>query len=450
MSYSRSASTATIVILLCCLGCNPSPSETSESAAPQESLDQILSAQADAPDASNTTAAEEPASISQPPEFEIDAETLLASTLTPAQLEDGWVRLDDGQSLFGWLVVGKANWNVRDGIIEVSQGERSYLCTSFQLADYEFKVDFRASAQTNSGIFLRTPLQPENVEDESLELNIAPTDNPFPTGSLVQRQKLEPDQLNAAQGKPFDPTQWHTYHVRLVGGDVEIQLDGKTILQMSGIPSQDTGHISLQHNEGKVEFRNVLLKPLQGKALKLGTDWQDDWQKSEKEGAQMAVEPSDDGLRLTGGLGQLQSKTDHDDFFLRASYTLAQPEVNSGIFFRCIRDNMLDGYECQVNHAVEEGDPMRPADAGAGAIFRRQAARVVVGDGTSKTFMSILVSGPQIVTWVNGLPICDFTDTREPDENPRRGLRTDAGPISLQSHDPKSDVTFHSLEVTDL
>lgn len=388
------------------------------------------------------------APIGEPQIFELNAENLLQAALPADQLEDGWVRMFDGQSLFGWFVVGKANWSIADETLRVSRGERSYLCSSFQLVSCEFKVDFRCDEDTNSGIFLRTGPQPENVGEDCLELNIAPPSNAYPTGSFVERKKLEPSELKATLGKSFDPTEWHTYHVKLKDTSVEVFLDGKQVMELKDFSAKPIGHISLQHNSGRVEFRNILLRPTSGTALPLGDNWEEAWTKSTKDEAELDVQVAEDGLQLVGGLGQIQSNDDFGDFFLQAAYTLAEPEVNSGIFFRCIRDNMLDGYECQVNHATEDGDSLRPADAGAGAIFRRQNARIVIGDGTTKTHLTILANGPQIVTWVNGVQVADFYDSREPNDNPRRGLRTEPGPVSIQAHDPGTKVTFHKLQIS--
>jgi hypothetical protein len=398
-----------------------------------------------APVAKATPPTTEDLPIDPPAVIEIQADSLLAAQLEPSQLEEGWVRLFDGQSLFGWFVVGTANWQIADGIVQVSRGERSYLCTSFQLPNYEFKVDFRSDAETNSGIFLRTGPQPEDVATTCLELNIAPPDNPFPTGSFVQRKKVEPEELGQ-----FDPTAWHTYHVRLVGNHIEVLLDDKLIIELDDFEAAPTGHISLQHNEGKVEFRNIMLRPINLTPLKLDEQWQKDWTLSEKEPNTFTAEVVDDGMRLVGGLGQLQTKDQFGDFFLQACYTLDRPEVNTGIFFRCVPDAMLDGYECQVNHATADGDPLQPIDAGAGAIFRRQPARIVIGDGTNPTYITLLANGPHMVTWVNGVQVADFYDTREPDENPRKGLRLAPGPIALQGHDGTTAVTFHSLSIGEL
>ncbi len=384
--------------------------------------------------------------IAPPEVIEIKAEPLLAAQLTPEQLEEGWVRLFDGQSLFGWFVVGSADWQIAEGgVVKVTRGERSYLCTSFQIPNYELQLEFRSDADSNSGVFLRTGPQPQDVGFDCLELNIAPSDNPFPTGSFVERKKLEPAEL----GK-FDPTQWHTYQIRVAGKQVQVSLDGKQIMQLDDIEVAPNGHISLQHNSGRVEFRNVLLRPIDLQELKLGDDWEEDWTLSEKEPDTFTATASQDGLKLLGGSGQLQSKQAFGDFFLQARYSLAKSEVNSGIFFRCIPDVLLDGYECQVNHAMADGDPLRPLDAGAGAIFRRQPARIVMGDGLKPTFLTLLASGPQMVSWVNGVQVADFFDTREPDENPRKGLRLEAGPIALQGHDATTDVTFHSLKIAEI
>lgn len=375
------------------------------------------------------------------PQYEINAKLLLESCLPEKLLKDGWVRLFDGQSLDGWFSVGDANWRVEEGIIRVDTGEPSFLCTTFQLADYELMVDFRCDPATNSGIFLRAPASPLDVAKDALELNIAPPDNPFPTGSFVKRQKLEPKDLGE-----LDVTAWHTFRVRLDGEKVKVWLDEKPIAELTDTTKLGRGYISLQHNQGRVEFRNVLMRPIDATSLALQADWEKDWVKSAKDKFEVSV--TADGLNLKGGLGQLQSKKQWSDFVLQAVYKLAKPEVNSGIFFRCVPGAILDGYECQLNHAVTDADPLRPVDAGAGAIFRRQPARIVVGDGTTPTYVTLLAVGNQFATWVNGLRVTDFADTRPADENPRKGSRLAEGPISLQGHDATTDVTFSSIAIS--
>ncbi|MFO0939241.1 MAG: DUF1080 domain-containing protein [Pirellulales bacterium] len=379
------------------------------------------------------------------PDYEVDPKLMMASTLSSEQLNEGWVKLFDGHTLAGWSITGKADWQCKNGVIRVTQGEPSFLVTNFELADYELKVDFRCADKTNSGVFLRTAPEPGDVGLDCLELNIAPPDNPFPTGSFVKRQRLEPEKLGS-----FDPKEWHTYHIRLEGESVKVSLDGKPITEIADETSSRRGCISLQHNQGVVEFRNVLLRPIAPRSMKMTSGWEEDWVVGEKEPGVLKVASSGDGLHLQGGLGKVQSKSSFGDFWLQAKYTLAKPEVNTGIFFRCIEDSMLDGYECQVNHAIIDKNPLAPKDSGAGAIFRRKPARIVIGDGTKPTHISLLASGNQMFTWVNGILTAEFTDDRPADLNPRKGTRVEPGPIALQGHDPTTDATFHEIKVTTL
>ena len=77
-----------------------------------------------------------------------------------------------------------------------------FLMTTTEWADYELHVEFQAPPQTNSGIFLRTPLKPTNPASDCYELNIAPPDNPFPTGSFVGRQKATIAGRQVSSGRP--------------------------------------------------------------------------------------------------------------------------------------------------------------------------------------------------------------------------------------------------------
>ena len=52
--------------------------------------------------------------------------------------------------------------------------------------------------------------------------------------------------------------------------------------------------------------------------------------------------------------------------------------------------------------------------------------------------------------WVNGIQVSDWTDTREVNENPRRGLRLEAGTIMIQGHDPKTNALFKQFNIRSL
>jgi hypothetical protein len=102
-------------------------------------------------------------------------EELLAARLSDAELEQGWIRLFDGQTMLGWKDAGKANWRVQDGALQADAGENGLLCTTVPFSNYELTIEFKAAEKTNSGVFLRTPLKPKDPAKDCFELNIAPT-----------------------------------------------------------------------------------------------------------------------------------------------------------------------------------------------------------------------------------------------------------------------------------
>jgi hypothetical protein len=64
--------------------------------------------------------------------------------------------------------------------------------------------------------------------------------------------------------------------------------------------------------------------------------------------------------------------------------------------------------------------------------------------------MTIAAHGPHLATWVNGVQVTDFTDARPPHENARQGYRSKAGVLSLQGHDPTTDLSFRNLRIAEL
>jgi hypothetical protein len=64
--------------------------------------------------------------------------------------------------------------------------------------------------------------------------------------------------------------------------------------------------------------------------------------------------------------------------------------------------------------------------------------------------MTVLAHGRHIATWVNGYQTVEWTDDRPPDDNPRKGSKTGKGHISIQGHDPTTDLSFRNLRIAEL
>ena len=379
--------------------------------------------------ATGSEAKESPASA-------VDWQGLLEMRLPVEELEQGWIRLFDGQSLFGWQSDGKANWRVEDGALVADDGEPGFLMSQVRWSDYELMVEFRATERTNSGVFLRTESQPTSPATDCIELNIAPSDNPFPTGSLVERVRVEPEALGE---NPSD--QWHTLHVLADGPHMQVWFDGRSVVDTQ-VEDRTTGRIGLQFREGPVAFRNLRIRPLLLQKLMPDAQWSG-WSQEHKGDADFRLEESGE-LSIVGGKGQLELLQPFGDFCLQAEVLTEDDETNSGIFFRSIPGDVMNGYEMQL-HTGFDPDRLHPLDGGMGAIFRRQEARAALSETGQWTHLTLVADGNRFATWVEGVQVTQWQDDRKPHENPRSGLRLEPGTLILQGHDPKCRAQLRKL-----
>jgi hypothetical protein len=391
--------------------------------------------------------------------------------ITPAQAAEGWIALFDGVSLFGWQLTQKTNLDVKDGEIRIVPEVPGWLMTTSEFADYELHVEFKAPPSTNSGVFLRTSLDPKDPTKDCYEVNIAPVDNPYPTGSIVGRLKTPikaggyiPEtnpqgyrRIDAAQMPNPWNGEWHMLDVTLNGEHCTAAIDGVVLAKYLseednyGLLAGDmvsSGRIGLQFREGAVAFRNIRLKPLNLKPIFNGTDLSE-WKTDLADQSEFTVTPQRE-IAVKNGPGQLESRESYGDFIMQLDCKVNGEGLNSGIFFRCIPDGKLMGYESQIHNGMKDGDPTKPVDAGTGAIYRRTVARRIVAKDHEWFTKTIIADGPHMAVWVNGIQVTDWTDERPADENPRKGLRTEAGTIAIQGHDPTTDLLFKNLKIAEL
>ena len=356
--------------------------------------------------------------------------------LTKEEVKEGWIALFDGHSFYGWRPQEAANFRIENGTIVVDSGKQALLCTTTQFSDYVLKVDFRSDPETNSGIFLRTSPNPKDVTKSAYELNIAPQSNGFPTGSLVGRAKV------AGQG---GDDAWHSYEVVMDGGHVVIKLDGETILDYTDPKPTGRGFIGLQHNSGRVEFKNVKLRPLKATPIFNGKDLEG-WKEYSEMASRVSVTP-EGFLKLKGGKGMLESTGHYGDFVLQFDAITHGAYSNSGVFFRCIPGEEMNGYESQLQNGHPNPKELMPR---TGSLVRRKLARTMAATDFEWFTETIIAEGPHFAIWVDGYLVSDFVDRRKPDKNPRRGLRTEAGSFILQGHDANTEVSFRDIRIAEM
>ena len=359
--------------------------------------------------------------------------------LTSEELGAGWISLFDGETLFGWKAESKVDWTVVDGAIRATTGEVGLLRTTTQFDRFEFQVEFSADEATNSGVFFHTSPQPQNPIVDCYELNlINPERHEFATGALVGR-------VRSQYSPPLILGEWHVANITVDTRRIRVQIDGQDCCSWEDPKPLGKGFIGLQFNSGTVMFRNIKLRPLSLQSL---GDQAEAWDRNLLKDARVEWTP-EGKLQLRGGPGQLETKAHFGDFVL-ATKAKTNGTVNSGIFFRSIPGELMNGYECQIDHQLIDDDRQKPKDCGTGGIFRRQNARVVLTSENEWFHLTLIANGNHIATWVNGHQVTDWRDERAADKNPRKGSRTEAGSIILQAHDAMTDIEFESIQIREI
>jgi hypothetical protein len=189
----------------------------------------------------------------------IAAVALHAMPRAEGQTGAGWVALFDGKTISAdWDRVGETNWRVEDGAIvadkRTSKGA-AHLVTKAKYKDFQIHVEFWASDDANSGIFLRCQ-DPANITDRSCyEVNIFDQrkDPTYGTGGIVNFVEVNP--MPKAGGK------WNTFEIIARGRQITVILNGQKTAELhNGLFAE--GPLTVQHGDGVIKFRKVAIKPL--------------------------------------------------------------------------------------------------------------------------------------------------------------------------------------------
>jgi hypothetical protein len=171
----------------------------------------------------------------------------------------GWTTLVDGaRGLENFNRVGEANWTATDGAIQATQGGQTpaYLVSRNSYKDFMMRVEFWASDDANSGVFMRCQDAAKITDETCYEANIFDQrpDPTYGTGAIVKVAAV-PAPMPKAGGK------WNTYEITARGTHLVLVLNGqKTVdTQDSKLAS---GPFALQWGRGTIKFRKVEIKPL--------------------------------------------------------------------------------------------------------------------------------------------------------------------------------------------
>lgn len=320
------------------------------------------------------------------------ADAAKPNTLTPQEIADGWLLLFDGETRFGWKTEGQAK--AENGILHLAgDAKQAFAEMTSRFNGYDWSYEQRRDG---------------NADWELVRLRREP-------------------------GRSLDASVTAT---------------------------------------SPAQFRNVKLRPTGLQSIFNGKDLTG-WKVNPGEKYKSVFSVNDRGeLNVNNGPGDLQSEGQWADFVLQLECISNGDHLNSGIFFRCRPNEYQQGYEAQIRnqfheqadqkYTLEVYDPQthelkekKPAlytavDYGTGAIYRRQPARKQMSRDKEWFAMTIVAQGRHFAVWVNGVQVTDWTDNRPLRDNARNGCRLDKGPISIQGHDPTTDLSFRNIRIAEL
>jgi hypothetical protein len=331
-----------------------------------------------------------------------------SAVITAKEFAAGWVSLFDGESDFGWKSDGSVT--VKDGVMAFGAGQvTAVTSTAYFGPDFEMILEMKGGQV--------------NVDGRQF--------------TVANRMDLKPGVGEFRYVRDGRKREWST-NLGVEVADAPVKVG--TNLVLSGTPNNP------------ITLRSAKIRPTRTTSLFNGKDltgWKRFTGDPKRELSKYNVTAAGE-LHVTNGSGDLQSVQSFTDFCLTLECKTNGDRLNSGLFFRCLPGQYQQGYEAQIHNGYRDNDRTKPTDFGTGAIYRRIPARKVVPNDREWFTMTVLAVGPRLRTWVNGYPTVDWVDERAENNNARSGRKLDGGPISIQGHDPTTDLLFRNIRIVDI
>ena len=375
----------------------------------------------------------------------------------------GFTPLFDGVSLAGWHAPGQevaAGWRVERGVL-ITDGQGPHLCTTESFGDFELLVDWMITPGGDSGVYLRGVPQVQIWDPAS-----GVPASAVGSGGLYNNRRHGSVPLSVADRAPG---QWNTFRIRLIGERVTVWLNGVEVVAdtplenhgEAGVPLPARGRLELQTHGSEVRFRNIFLRPIDGREANAFLSRDEAGFSSIFNGHDLAGwRGSTDGYVVKDGVlvcdpergGYLFTDGTWSDFVLRFEFRLP-PGGNNGVAVRAPLEGnpAYEGMEFQV---LDNDSPMyaslQPWQYHGSIYGVYAAARGYLRPTGAWNHQEITCDGTKVRVALNGTTILEADlDALEPqDGQAHPGLRRRDGHVCLMGHgDP---VAFRNLRIRSL
>ena len=170
------------------------------------------------------------------------------------------IRLFNGRDFTGWKFDDPSradSWKIEKGTL-VNTGAGANIITDRQFEDFKLHLEVNCPHGANSGIYLRGRYEVQVEDDSTAE---PPSHH---MGAVYGFLAPSPEM-------PRKPGEWQSFDITLIGRNVTVVQNGKTIIDNKEIPGvtggaldsheELPGPVYLQGDHGGIAFRNIVLTP---------------------------------------------------------------------------------------------------------------------------------------------------------------------------------------------
>ena len=412
------------------------------------------------------------------------------------QAPDGFTALFNGTDLSGWHGMGHFNptklaampeadrkakrandwenaqqhWSVDNGEL-VNDGQGVYLTTDREYGDFEFRIDYKATPKSDSGIYLRANPQVQ-IWDVKNEKQWKHGSEKGSGGLWNNKKKNNGKDPLVLADNPMG--QWNRLRIQQIGARTNVWLNGKKVVDWAIMENFwdrsrahfPTGPIQLQTHGGEIRWRNVFIKEIDAEAANIilhrhdnegftpifnGTDF------TGLAGDVNKYEIKDGILsNKAGQSGTIHTAKEYADFVARLEFRLP-PAGNNGLAIRYpgSGDPAYTGMcELQILDSEHESyAKLDPRQYHGSAYGMAAATRGYLRPVGQWNFQEVTVKGSTIKVELNGSVILE-TDLSKLDpakfksgsKHPGKDLTK--GYLGLAGH--SAPVEFRNLSIKDL
>ncbi len=360
------------------------------------------------------------------------------------------------------------HWRVENGVL-VNDGKGLYLSTEKNFGDFELMLEYKTVARADSGIYLRGIPQVQ-IWDSTEKAKFKLGADKGSGGLWNNKKSKQGKNPLVLADKPFG--EWNQLRIRMVGERVTVQLNGKLVVDHArmdnyfrrNLPMPRTGPIQLQTHGGKISWRNIFIREIDGgKANQIlaSKTWQDgnpifDGKSSKGwKGAVNNYRFADGMIQcIIGKGGTIFTEKEYADFAVQFEFKVP-PGANNGLAIRypgggdpayngmCelqVLDNSSPKYE-KLDDRQFHGSAYGMAAAHRG--FQRPAGEW--------NFQTVEVKGSTIKVELNGTMILDAdlsTITEYKGNRKHPGKERTQGHFGFAGH--KDPVSFRNISIKNL